>query len=128
MSTQALFPIAIELLEEDNTFAEAPIEIALDEVAVAELPITTELQAPVPPLDVSPKTIVPVAPGKILEEFPITKALEDVIAEEEVPITIEPNAALVQDVLPITVEHVDVNKLEEDLPITIVQADSGFKV
>jgi hypothetical protein len=38
----------------------------------AELPITTELQAPVPPTEELPKTMVPVAPGNKLAELPIT--------------------------------------------------------
>ena len=40
-------------------------------VAFAELPRTTELQAPVPPTEELPKTMVPVAPGKFCDESPI---------------------------------------------------------
>jgi hypothetical protein len=60
---QLEFPNTIEL--ETVEQAAFPITTVDAPVVCDELPITIELHAPVPPTEEAPKTIVPVAPGKI---------------------------------------------------------------
>ena len=76
----------------------------LQAVALEELPITTELHAPVPPTEELPKTMVPVAPVKVLLQKPIMftqLTLQPVLL---LPITLD-KSPTVTFVLPRTVEH-----------------------
>ena len=98
---QLVCPLIIVLLTpvEDIIFVVPPMITDLGEVVDSELPITTELHAPVPPTEELPKTMVPVAPGKTVDAIPIV--VEQAEVEQELEPIVKAKAAVEQDVLPI---------------------------